>query len=253
MSMNTSTTNSVGASLLKMRPKYYSSSLPPALLPLLPAINTALLSSGTVNSPPLAITVPIYSLGIGSPPRLFTSFAKTASWGQDIWADFVAPTLNSSLFMEGWVNGNVNGTLGSDCGAFPVNASTMRVSSVTFNSFYPITTRPQNWPSTKDHRHCPIPPLTLAACTTSHARVQQMGCLCLFLCPRRLRRRHEPPKLSSAPSLALFLHVFVTGACSLVAAAAPSAFGTTPCSRCSRRQSQVSSPAVATPRVLCVQ
>jgi len=105
VSMNTSTTNSVGASLLKMRPKYYSSSLPPSLLPLLPAINAALLSTVPINTPPLAITVSLYSLGIASPPRLFTSFAKTASWNQDIWADFVAPTLNSSLFMEGWVNG----------------------------------------------------------------------------------------------------------------------------------------------------
>lgn len=79
--------------------------------------------------------------------------------------------------MQGWVNGiNVNGsTLNSSCNIFPQTCSpflfhncisflltqliaprsTMRVSSVTFNSFSPAPISPQLWTSTKDHRYCP--------------------------------------------------------------------------------------------------
>ena len=57
VSMNASTTNLVGISLLKMRPKYYSQSLPGAQLPLFPDIDIALRSTGTIQSLPYAISV----------------------------------------------------------------------------------------------------------------------------------------------------------------------------------------------------
>ena len=57
VSMNASTTNLVGISLLKMRPKYYSQSLPGAQLPLFPDIDIALRSTGTIHSLPYAISV----------------------------------------------------------------------------------------------------------------------------------------------------------------------------------------------------
>jgi deoxyribonuclease-2 len=102
LSMNASTTNLVGISLLKMRPKYYSQSVPPSLLPLFPDINAALKSTGVITTAPFAISVPLYSAGIASPPRLFTSFAKSVKFGQDIWnvktpsvhlSSRIAPTL----------------------------------------------------------------------------------------------------------------------------------------------------------------
>jgi deoxyribonuclease-2 len=85
LSMNSSTTNLIGISLLKMRPKYYSQSLPPALLPLFPDINAALISKGVISTLPFAISVSLYSAGIGSPPRMFTSFAKSTKFGRDVW------------------------------------------------------------------------------------------------------------------------------------------------------------------------
>jgi hypothetical protein len=83
--MNASTTNLVGISLLKMRPKYYSQSLPSALLPLFPDIDTALRSTGPIQSLPYAVSVSLHSAGIGSPPVLFTSFAKSMKFGLDVW------------------------------------------------------------------------------------------------------------------------------------------------------------------------
>jgi hypothetical protein len=226
ISMNSSTANLIGISLLKMRPKYYSQSLPPALLPLFPDINAALISTGVITTVPFAISVSLYSAGIGSPPRLFTSFAKSTRFGRDVW-NVATPALPHSLAIssysrspllfpvsglhrtipqhltvhggiplpspsttpnlfhpspcmtrtQGWVNGvNRNGsTLNSSCNIFPqtyspvllhncisflltqliAHRSTMRVSSVTFNSFSPAPIGPQLWTSTKDHRCIP--------------------------------------------------------------------------------------------------
>ena len=68
LSMNASTTNLVGISLLKMRPKYYSQSLPGAQLPLFPDIDIALRSTGTIQSLPYAISVSLHSAGIAHTP-----------------------------------------------------------------------------------------------------------------------------------------------------------------------------------------
>jgi deoxyribonuclease-2 len=85
LSMSAATANTVGVSLLKMRPKYYSSSVPDALLSLFPDINAALISSGVIKTVPFAISTALRSAGIGSPSRLFTSFAKSALFGADVW------------------------------------------------------------------------------------------------------------------------------------------------------------------------
>ncbi|XP_011163300.2 deoxyribonuclease-2-alpha [Solenopsis invicta] len=43
----------------------------------------------------------------------FTSFAKSDRWDKDLYEDFVAPTLQTDLFAETWLNGR--GRLPSDC------------------------------------------------------------------------------------------------------------------------------------------
>ncbi|XP_011636423.1 plancitoxin-1 [Pogonomyrmex barbatus] len=43
----------------------------------------------------------------------FTSFAKSDKWQKDLYDDFVAPTLQTDLFTETWLNGR--GRLPSDC------------------------------------------------------------------------------------------------------------------------------------------
>lgn len=85
LSMNASTTNLIGVSLLRMRPKYYSFSTPPSLLPLFPDIDAALRSTGVISSLPYTLFVELMSLGIGSPPRRFTSFAKSVKFERDVW------------------------------------------------------------------------------------------------------------------------------------------------------------------------
>jgi len=50
----------------------------------------------------------------------FTSFAKDGKWGEELYTNFVAPSLKQSLFVETWQNGQ--GDLPSSCkGAYHVN------------------------------------------------------------------------------------------------------------------------------------
>lgn len=37
--------------------------------------------------------------------KAFTVFAKNKQWAQELYEDFVAPTLNDGLLVESWMNG----------------------------------------------------------------------------------------------------------------------------------------------------
>lgn len=43
----------------------------------------------------------------------FKSFAKTRKYGQELYEDFVAPTLKLNLYVESWIHGP--GVLKSNC------------------------------------------------------------------------------------------------------------------------------------------
>ena len=46
--------------------------------------------------------------------RQYLQFAKSKAWGRDLYDDFVAPTLNSSLLVETWRLGS-GGRMSSMC------------------------------------------------------------------------------------------------------------------------------------------
>ena len=43
---------------------------------------------------------------------VFTSFAKNAAWGDDLWANLIGPHYQSDLMVETWIRGH---KLGSYC------------------------------------------------------------------------------------------------------------------------------------------
>ncbi|XP_032680271.1 plancitoxin-1 [Odontomachus brunneus] len=62
-----------------------------------------------IKHPPFSSKIMLKSSGY----MQFWSFAKSDKWQKELYDDFVAPTLNSDLFAETWLNGR--GRLPSDC------------------------------------------------------------------------------------------------------------------------------------------
>lgn len=100
ISMNYDNLNIVGSQLLFNEPQIYSKNI----LSNLTAQLTQLVSAAqgnTINKPPWYNKADIFSFE----NTKFTSFAKSKNFGKELYEDWVAPTLNSNLYVETWPNG----------------------------------------------------------------------------------------------------------------------------------------------------
>ncbi|XP_014476254.1 PREDICTED: plancitoxin-1 isoform X2 [Dinoponera quadriceps] len=79
-----------------------------------------------IKHPPFANQVLLRSSGSVQ----FWSFAKSDKWQKELYDDFVAPTLNSDLFTETWLNGR--GRLPSDCAGTKV----YNILSISLSEFH---------------------------------------------------------------------------------------------------------------------
>ncbi|XP_066579997.1 deoxyribonuclease-2-alpha [Amia ocellicauda] len=106
---------SIGEQLQLNQPLVYDCSVPPALASVLPALNQLCRKDRAPPPPPRSLaerdnrSASLLSLGGAS----FTSFAKSASFGDDLYVSWVAPSLQSDLLVQFWRRSA--GVLPSNC------------------------------------------------------------------------------------------------------------------------------------------
>jgi deoxyribonuclease-2 len=90
-----------------------------------------------VSEPSAARTATVVTItSVGG--RRFSLFAKPRLWGQDLYADLVAPALRQELFVQSWRTG-ASVSLPTECGEFAVH----NVQQIYFGEL--------PWATTKDH------------------------------------------------------------------------------------------------------
>jgi deoxyribonuclease-2 len=128
MTFNYQTLGDVGTQLFMNEPYIYDSSLPDAFAQDYPIL-TELVNGKTPKSAPYSSQKTLTTAG----GVQLQSFAKSKQWGQDLYADLVAPTLQRNLFAETWQNGK--GNIGSNCTAGYQVFNTATISPISGVSF----------------------------------------------------------------------------------------------------------------------
>lgn len=100
--------NMIGKQLIYNEPQFFTLDVPEILVNMLPNFKN-LLNGVKITSPPYWNLETITTLG----GTEFKVFAKTGKFGKELYADWVAPTLETNLLVETWLNGP--GKLNSDC------------------------------------------------------------------------------------------------------------------------------------------
>ncbi|XP_031844247.2 deoxyribonuclease II [Nomia melanderi] len=100
--------NVLGEQLMYNEITVYAKNIPESLGARYPMLTDAI-NQKRVKSPPYNRKAVLRSLGSTN----FTSFAKGSKWQKDLYADFVAPQLQTDLYVQSWLNGR--GKLPSTC------------------------------------------------------------------------------------------------------------------------------------------
>ncbi|XP_053986931.1 plancitoxin-1 [Hylaeus volcanicus] len=100
--------NTLGEQLMYNEIVVYAKNIPDTLGNEYPLLRNAT-NQKRVKSPPYNSKASIRTLGSVE----FTSFAKGSKWQKDLYADFVAPQLQTNLYVQSWLNGR--GKLPSTC------------------------------------------------------------------------------------------------------------------------------------------
>ncbi|XP_076380498.1 deoxyribonuclease II [Megalopta genalis] len=120
----------VGKQLMYNEISVYSKNVPESLGVRYPVLWSAT-NQKRVKTAPYNNKASIISLGSTN----FTSFAKGSKWQKDLYADFVAPQLQTDLYVESWLNGR--GKLPSSCSRrkiYNVRSLTLEAANIEFSS-----------------------------------------------------------------------------------------------------------------------
>lgn len=98
----------LGIQLKYNQPQIYSTNIPSNLKETLPNLYDAATGSTIQQSPWYNLLNLTTISGI-----TFTSFAKSRQFGKELYADFIAPYLNTNLFVSSWMHGK--NIIPSDC------------------------------------------------------------------------------------------------------------------------------------------
>lgn len=133
LSVNASTLDSLAYKFQLNRPQIYDSKISPIVGQTYKNISN--LANGKYATAPICASQDLQTIG----GQTFTIFAKSTQWGKDLYDACVAPTLQSSLWVETWIRGSQEGpscpTSGYD---------TLDVEALDFGSNYA-------WSETQDH------------------------------------------------------------------------------------------------------
>ncbi|KOC65971.1 Plancitoxin-1 [Habropoda laboriosa] len=124
----------VGKQLMYNEVAVYGKNIPETLGNQYPTLTNAT-NQKHIKNPPYNHKAIIKSLGSFE----FTSFAKDGKWGKELYADFVAPQLQSNLDVQSWLNGR---------GKLPSTCSRRRIYNVKTLKFEAANA---DYTSTRDH------------------------------------------------------------------------------------------------------
>lgn len=108
ITLDTSNLNAVGTQLQYNQPEIYSQYIPQALKTKFPALADAAVNVTVTKAPWFHSKTLVTKNGAE-----FVSFAKSKQFAKELYVDWVAVALNTSLMVETWPNGA--GRLPSDC------------------------------------------------------------------------------------------------------------------------------------------
>ncbi|XP_055602864.1 plancitoxin-1-like [Uranotaenia lowii] len=108
ITFNASEMNTIGMQLNKNEPHVYSSGVPNGLKAQFPDLVEAISMKNSTEAPHWSHSKLISRNGV-----VFRSFAKDRNFRKELYADFIAPTLQVALFVESWQHGT--GNLPSNC------------------------------------------------------------------------------------------------------------------------------------------
>ncbi|XP_078044827.1 deoxyribonuclease II [Augochlora pura] len=108
ISLNSHQFDVVGKQLMYNEISVYSKNVPQSLGKQYPVLEDAT-NQKRVKTAPYNNKETIISVGSTN----FTSFAKGSKWQKDLYADFIAPQLQTNLYVQSWLNGR--GKLPSSC------------------------------------------------------------------------------------------------------------------------------------------
>jgi len=139
ITISAATADLIAGNLMIDRTYIYSSANSSSLAPSLPSMSAWL---GNHYSSTQSSVTELQSLA----GDLFYQFAKSGSWGKDLWDDLVAPYFKSALSVETWRNGS-GGRMSSICGTGPKASEVYDVYEVASVVMPDGTT----WAGTQDH------------------------------------------------------------------------------------------------------
>ncbi len=140
ITISASTANIIASNLMIDRPYLYSTYITTTIANQLPEFND--LVNGNHNSVSTNSTTPIQTVGGND----FTQFAKSQSYGEDLWDDLVAPYYKSEMNVDTWISGT-GGRMSSMCGT---DANDI-VKYDIYQVFNISMSNGVNWLNTKDH------------------------------------------------------------------------------------------------------
>jgi len=130
--------NTVGQALLINRPAIYDSNFPSALTSSMSNLKAAIAGSWITAATGTHFGV---TTKAGIP---FTVFAKNTAWDLELYANLVAPTLQSSIYVETWMHGTASNNIPKDCAGSKYKYSVLNVGQVDL-------TKTITWSETSDH------------------------------------------------------------------------------------------------------
>ncbi|XP_037927211.1 deoxyribonuclease-2-alpha [Teleopsis dalmanni] len=128
----------IGQQLIFNEPNIYYTRVPAALKGKYPELDVAI-EGKWKTKPPYHNIVDLMTSGKNN----FKSFAKSVKYGLELYEDFVAPTLDVNLLVEGWRNGP--GNLGSNCSANDKVYNILYIKNQNFDVSFKTTNDHSKW------------------------------------------------------------------------------------------------------------
>jgi len=138
LSLGTAAIDQVGSALLVDKPSVYDQNMPSSLAGVSSNIAGVLASQWVTASSAISFNI------VTSAGTSFKVFAKNRQWASDLYSGLVAPTLQTSIYVETWMNGPASNKIPTSCAGSKSRYSVINVDQVSLTSSV-------SWPESSDH------------------------------------------------------------------------------------------------------